>query len=101
MNENTITENEIQTLRVIARYAEEVEGYRISVAREAELGTGDLTFRVTRLMEASLKLDGMVTIAEESGLFSRVGGHIRRMVLEGRAPYEDHFEGMGISVLHT
>lgn len=98
MYENSITENEIQTLRVIARYAEETEGYRMMVARETELGTGDLTARVTRLMEASLRLDGMVTVAEESGLFSRVGGHIRQMVLEGRAPYEDHFEGMGIAI---
>lgn len=101
MHEQTITESEVQTLRIIARYAEETEGYRTMVARETELGTGDLTARVTRLMEASLKLDGMVTIAEEGGLFSRVGGHIRRMVLEGRAPYDDHFEGMGITVLHA
>lgn len=101
MNENSITENEIQTLRVIARYVEEVEGYRMMVARETELGTGDLTARVTRLMEASLKLDGMVTVAEESGLFARAGGNIRRMVLEGRAPYEDHFESLGVSVVRA
>lgn len=99
MHENTITENEAQTLRVIARYAEEVEGYRMAVARESDLGTGDLTFRVTRLMEASLKLDGMVAVAEESGLFSRAGGYIRRLVLEGRAPYEDHFELEGVAVI--
>lgn len=101
MNANGITEAELNTLRTIARNAEEVDSYRVAVAREDVVGTGDLTHKVTRLMEASLRLDGMVAIAEESGLFTRAGGDVRRMVLSGRAPREEDLDYGGVPVYYV
>lgn len=99
MNDYSITENEIQTLRAIARQAEETESLRISVVREDVLGDGGLSRRTAALMDASLRLDGMVTVAEQSTLFSRVGTDIRRMVLAGREPREDDFQFYGVPVV--
>lgn len=98
MNDYTITDNEAQTLRSIARQADEVEGYRTAIVREDTLGDGGLSGRAIRLIEASLKLDGMVALAEQAGLLSRIGGHLRREVLEGREPSEDDFDYHGIAV---
>lgn len=98
MTENTITENEADTLRAIAYQADEVDNRRIAVARDDSMGDGSLSRRAATLMEASMILDGMVTVAEKSGLFSRAGRDVRILVLSGRAPYDDDFAFYEVTV---
>lgn len=62
------------------------------------MGDGSLSRRASTLMETSMTLDGMATVAEKSGMLSRAGRDIRRFVLSGRTPYDDDFAFHGVAV---
>lgn len=91
MSHTNVTRAEIQTLRAIARQAEKTDRYRINVALENSVGSGNLSQMADRLLKASLKLDGMVAVAEATALFDRVGPAMRRKVLDGIEPRDKDF----------